>query len=118
MNYRSHADYMIMSHFYLYNLQVKNNRSLSSNNLFIELNELSLSALFDYCRGLCCECAKFKTISVLIHLIRGSKVEVIFLHFKYKSFQKYYDVFLEISIIFVCFCFTIRQISKLICVIV
>ena len=91
---------------------------MSSKNLFIELNVLSLLAVFYYYSRHCFECAKFKTISVFIHLIRGSKIEVIFLHFKYKSFQKYYDVFfVNLDKLYLCV-FTIKQTSYLICLIV
>ena len=73
---------MIMSYYYLYNLQIKNNKTVSPTNLFIELNDLSLLIVFDYCSWQYFEFAKFKTISGFIHLIKSSKVEVIFLHFK------------------------------------
>ena len=55
-------------------LRSKNNRSVSSKQIFIELNELSLLADFDYCSRYCFECTKFNTIFRFIHLIRESKV--------------------------------------------
>ena len=60
---------------------------MSSKYLFIELNELNLFAVFDYSSRHCCGCAKFKTKFVLIHLIRASKDEVIFLHFNANHFK-------------------------------
>ena len=59
---------MIMSNCYLKKSQVKNNRSVSLNKSFIVLNKLSLLAVLTFAAATF-KCAKFKTMSIPIHLI-------------------------------------------------
>ena len=56
------------NHCYLYSSQLNNNRSMSPKNRLIEFNELSLLAVLIIAADTF-ECAKFKKMSVNLHLI-------------------------------------------------